>query len=172
MVVLQSTQWSSVWEQRQQGKAFYSLPCVTLPSNEIRVLYQLLGLISSPSILILEPAQQSGLNKALSRTQRFLVFFQLSFLHRELGGALCAVWSSYIASETKLIFVVDSSNIASISLVGSKSIIDKPDLLIWKRWPPNSPSASPIWKRTLLGKTGFFVKKLIIIIGVIREAII
>ena len=162
MVVLQSTQWSSVWEQRQQGKAFYSLPCVTLPSNEIRVLYQLLGLISSPSILILEPAQQSGLNKALSRTQRFLVFF-----HRELGGALCAVWSSYIASETKLIFVVDSSNIASISLVGSKSIIDKPDLLIWKRWPPNSPSASPIWKRTLLGKTGFVVKKLIILIGVI-----
>jgi len=39
---------------------------------------------------------------------------------RELGGALCAVWSSYIASETKLIFVVDSSNIASISLVATK----------------------------------------------------
>jgi len=39
---------------------------------------------------------------------------------RELGGALCAVWSSYIASETKLIFVVDSSDIASIALVATK----------------------------------------------------
>jgi len=39
---------------------------------------------------------------------------------RELGGALCAVWSSYIASDTKLIFVVDSSDIASIALVATK----------------------------------------------------
>jgi len=39
---------------------------------------------------------------------------------RELGGALCAVWSSYIASETRLIFVIDSSDIASIALVATK----------------------------------------------------
>jgi len=39
---------------------------------------------------------------------------------RELGGALCAVWPSYIASETKLIFVIDSSDIASIALVATK----------------------------------------------------
>ena len=45
-------------------------------------------------------------------------FVTLMCLYRELGGALCAVWSSYIASETKLIFVVDSSDIASIALVG------------------------------------------------------
>ena len=39
---------------------------------------------------------------------------------RELGGALCAVWSSYIASETKLIFVIDSSDLGSIALVATK----------------------------------------------------
>ena len=39
---------------------------------------------------------------------------------RELGGALCAVWSSYIASETKLIFVTDSSDLGSIALVATK----------------------------------------------------
>ena len=39
---------------------------------------------------------------------------------RELGGALCAVWFSYIASETKLIFVIDSSDLGSIALVATK----------------------------------------------------
>ena len=39
---------------------------------------------------------------------------------RELGGALCAVWSSYIASETKLIFVIDSSDLGSVALVATK----------------------------------------------------
>ena len=42
---------------------------------------------------------------------------KFNIVFRELGGALCAVWSSYITSETKLIFVVDSSDIASIALV-------------------------------------------------------
>ena len=56
------------------------------------------------------------MRKASNETHKDLKF--LYCLHRELGGALCAVWSSYIASETKLIFVVDSSDIASIALVG------------------------------------------------------
>ena len=46
--------------------------------------------------------------------KRFMIEYCLP---RELGGALCAVWSSYIASETRLIFVIDSSDIASIALV-------------------------------------------------------
>jgi len=39
---------------------------------------------------------------------------------RELGGELAAVWADYVRTDTSLIFVVDSTNIGQVGLVGVK----------------------------------------------------
>jgi len=36
---------------------------------------------------------------------------------RELGGALCAVWSSYVRRELYIIFIIDASNLGQLSQV-------------------------------------------------------